>query len=121
MATSDWGGDMGPFRWYLRHWYDVGLGVAIAVFAAGVVLDLSVLQQILLLNLAVLFLHEFEEYGWPGGLPTFLNEIRPDGGALSTCRAAMGDGRWMLRGRLRLLTARAAEAAVRSRLDSPHR
>jgi hypothetical protein len=71
---------MGPFAWYRQHWYDVGLGVAIAVLAAGVVLDLSVLQQILLLNLAVLFLPEFEEYGWPGGLPTFMNVVMRPGG-----------------------------------------
>jgi hypothetical protein len=44
---------------------------------------LDTIQKILLLNFAVLLLHEFEEYGWPGGLPTFMNQVmrpneRPD-------------------------------------------
>ena len=62
-------------RWYLRHWYDVGLGVCIVALAIGVVTDLNTLQQILLLSFAVLLLHEFEEYGWPGGIPSFMNEV----------------------------------------------
>jgi len=66
---------MTAMRWYLRHWYDVGLGVCIVVLACGVLIQLATLQQILLLSLAVLFLHEFEEYGWPGGLPTFMNGV----------------------------------------------
>ena len=62
-------------RWYLRHWYDVGLGVCIIALACGVLADLNTLQQILLLSFAVLLLHEFEEYGWPGGGATFMNEV----------------------------------------------
>ncbi|EWT02508.1 hypothetical protein N865_05340 [Intrasporangium oryzae NRRL B-24470] len=70
-------------RWYLRHWYDVGLLVGVLALAWGVVADLDTRQQILLLSFGVLILHEFEEYGWPGGLPTFMNEVmrpsdRPD-------------------------------------------
>jgi peptidoglycan biosynthesis protein MviN/MurJ (putative lipid II flippase) len=70
-------------RWYLRHWYDVGLGVCIIVLACGVVIELNTIQQILLLSFAVLLLHEFEEYGWPGGMPVFMNIVmrhseRPD-------------------------------------------
>ena len=46
-------------------------------------MSLSTVQQILLLNFGVLLVHEFEEYEWPGGLPTFMNEVvrksdRPD-------------------------------------------
>ena len=63
------------FRWYLREWYNVGIGVAIAVLACGVLVDLSTLQQIMLLSFAVLCLHEFEEYGWPGGFPSFMNRV----------------------------------------------
>jgi hypothetical protein len=62
-------------RWYLRNWYNVGLGVAILALSYGVVADLDTLQEILLLNFAVLLLHEFEEYGWPGGGATFMNEV----------------------------------------------
>ena len=63
------------FGWYLREWYNVGIGVAIAVLACGVLVDLSTLQQIMLLSFAVLCLHEFEEYGWPGGFPSFMNRV----------------------------------------------
>lgn len=41
----------------------------------GVVADLTTLQQILLLSFAVLCIHEFEEYGWPGGFPSFMNRV----------------------------------------------
>jgi hypothetical protein len=37
-------------------------------------------QQILLLSFTVLLLHEFEDYGWPGGRPTFMNEVMRPGG-----------------------------------------
>ena len=63
------------FRWYLRDWYNVGIGVAIVVLACGVLINLGTLQQILLLSFAVLCLHEFEEYGWPGGFPSFMNRV----------------------------------------------
>jgi hypothetical protein len=69
--------------WYRRHWYDVGLPIALVAIVLALVLDLSVLAEILLLNFAVLLLHQFEEYGWPGGGPALLNEVmrpsdRPD-------------------------------------------
>jgi hypothetical protein len=63
------------FRWYLRDWYNVGIGVAIAALACGVLVNLGTLQQILLLSFAVLCLHEFEEYGWPGGFPSLMNRV----------------------------------------------
>jgi hypothetical protein len=62
-------------RWYLRHWYDVGLLVAILALATGLIVDLNRLQQILLLGFAILLLHQFEELGWPGGFPTFFNVV----------------------------------------------
>ena len=62
-------------RWYVRHFYDVGIGCAIIALACGVLADLDTLQQILLLSFAVLCLHEFEEYGWPGGFPGFMNRV----------------------------------------------
>jgi hypothetical protein len=69
-------------HWYRRHWYDVGLAVALAVLVCGVLVQLSTIQQILLLSFVVLLLHEFEEYGWPGGLPTFMNEVMRPGGRI---------------------------------------
>ncbi|WP_273735197.1 HXXEE domain-containing protein [Mycolicibacterium septicum] len=62
-------------RWYLRHFYDVGIAAAIIALAWGVLAELNTLQKILLLSFAVLCLHEFEEYGWPGGFPSYMNRV----------------------------------------------
>jgi hypothetical protein len=59
----------------MRHWYHVGIGVALVALAWGVLVSLGTLQQILLLSFAVLCLHEFEEYGWPGGFPSYMNRV----------------------------------------------
>jgi hypothetical protein len=58
-----------------RHWYNVGLFVAIVsivylIFAWG---DMWVLQRLLFMNFIVLLLHQFEEYGFPGGEPAIMN------------------------------------------------
>ena len=62
-------------RWYVRHFYDVGIGAALVALTWGVLAELDTLQQILLLSFAVLCLHEFEEYGWPGGFPSYMNRV----------------------------------------------
>jgi len=62
-------------RWYLRHFYDVGIAVGFIALACGVLAELSTRQQILLLSFAVLCVHEFEEYGWPGGFPSYMNRV----------------------------------------------
>ena len=62
-------------RWYVRHFYDVGIGAGFVALAWGVVAELDTLQQILLLSFAVLCLHEFEEYHWPGGFPSYMNRV----------------------------------------------
>jgi hypothetical protein len=66
-----------------RHWYNVGLLAGAAGLGFALLGDLSRVQQILLLNFVVLIIHEFEEYGWPGGEPWIMNEVlrnsdRPD-------------------------------------------
>ena len=68
-------------NWFCRHWYDVGL------FPAGIALlslligwnGLSVLQRISLANFIGIMLHQFEEYGFPGGTPVFLNKYMRGG------------------------------------------
>jgi hypothetical protein len=72
-------------RAYLRHWYNIGLVIAIGVLVLliGRWQMFDVLQRLLLLNFAVLLLHQFEEYGWPGGGPPLVNKAvrkgdRPD-------------------------------------------
>ena len=43
--------------------------------------ELSTIQWILLLNLAVILIHQLEEYRYPGGEPWILNEVfQPQGG-----------------------------------------
>jgi hypothetical protein len=64
-----------------RHWYDLGLALAVIAVVWSFFGHLRTVQVILLLNFAVLTLHQFEEYGWPGGFPWIMNEvIRPRGG-----------------------------------------
>jgi hypothetical protein len=58
-----------------RHWYDVGLGLALIALAWQAFARIEGLQLILLLNLVVLFVHQFEEYHWPGGFPWIFNEV----------------------------------------------
>ena len=68
-------------KWFCRHWYEAGL------FPAGVALlllitrwgDLLVLQRISLVNFIGIMLHQFEEYGFPGGAPVFLNKYMRGG------------------------------------------
>jgi hypothetical protein len=64
-----------------RHWYTLGLLVAIIAVACVSVSALTRVQLILLLNFVVLLLHQFEEYAWPGGEPWIINEVmQPKGG-----------------------------------------
>lgn len=70
-------------RFFLRYWYDVGLvaGLLAIVFLVVLWHEISVLQRLLLLNFAALTLHQFEEYGWPGGFPWIMNDVfQPKGG-----------------------------------------
>src|SRR4051812_21036315 len=70
-------------RFIRRHWYTLGLPIAIIAVMWALVSDLTRVQWILLLNFVVLLL-QFEEYAWPGGEPWIINEVmqpkgsRPD-------------------------------------------
>jgi hypothetical protein len=62
-------------NFFRRHWYNVGLVVAIIsivylIFAWG---DMSILQRLVIMNFIVLLIHQFEEYGFPGGEPAIMN------------------------------------------------
>jgi hypothetical protein len=64
-----------------RHWYNLGLALAVVAVVWALLGHLRTVQLILLLNFVALTLHQFEEYGWPGGFPWIMNEvIRPTGG-----------------------------------------
>jgi len=73
---------MNAFR---NHWYQAGLGLAILLTLALVLWHdrLSDFRLILCISLITLFLHQFEEYQWPGTFPRMLNSTlfkseRPD-------------------------------------------
>lgn len=58
-------------KFYCRHWYSVNLIIAVIIgcfliFNWG---GLVVIQRLVLLNLIALLIHQFEEYGFPGGEP----------------------------------------------------
>jgi hypothetical protein len=61
--------------WYRRHWYEVGLPIAIAAALVALFAELETLQRIVLLNFAVLLIHQFEEYRFPGGFPAIMNKV----------------------------------------------
>jgi hypothetical protein len=67
-------------RFILRHWYNMGIVVGVVSITWAFFGHLSTVQSILLLNFAVLTLHQFEEYAWPGGEPWITNEVmQPNG------------------------------------------
>jgi hypothetical protein len=68
-------------RYFRRYWYYVGLVLGAIASAWAFLGQLTTIQFILLLNFAVLTVHQFEEYGLPGGFPWIMNEVvRPKGG-----------------------------------------
>ena len=64
-----------PWHFLRQHWFDCGVGLALV---AGIYLfvtpaPLSRLSLVLWLNLIALFLHQFEEYRYPGYFPGMMN------------------------------------------------
>lgn len=62
-----------------RHWYNVGLIVALitAVILFFQWEELGILRTLILLNFIALLLHQFEEFGFPGGGPAIANMFSP--------------------------------------------
>ena len=64
-------------HFFRRHWYDVGAIVAVGAII-WLVLEwqgMGVLQRLLLLNFIAILIHQYEEYGWPGGEPAIMNMV----------------------------------------------
>jgi hypothetical protein len=58
-----------------NHWYDLGL-IPVAAAAICLILGWSAmdtLQKLALINFIIIFLHQFEEYRFPGGEPAITN------------------------------------------------
>ncbi|MBS0393677.1 MAG: HXXEE domain-containing protein [Proteobacteria bacterium] len=66
-----------------KHWFDLGLGLAVVVAGFILVAHPRGLSLLLWLSLISLFLHQFEEYRFPGYFPGMMNTVmfastRPD-------------------------------------------
>ena len=61
---------------FLRnHWYDIGLVLALGVGLFLFITKLSGLSGLLWVSLVSLFLHQFEEYRYPGYFPGMINSV----------------------------------------------
>lgn len=58
-------------KFYCRHWYSLNLlpCLALGLFLLFRWEGLPATSRLVALNLCFLFLHQFEEYGFPGGSP----------------------------------------------------
>ena len=57
------------------HWFDIGLGLALITGGILVQLKLNPLSFLLWVSLISLFLHQFEEYRYPGYFPGMMNTV----------------------------------------------
>ena len=53
----------------INSWYNVSLGLAIVAALIAIFAVEDTVQKILFASIAILFLHFFEEFGFPGGFP----------------------------------------------------
>ena len=62
-------------KFFRRHWYTIGLIIACitAIILTFLWNNIIILQKVLLLNFIAILLHQFEEYGFPGGEPAIMN------------------------------------------------
>lgn len=58
-----------------RNWYNIGLcvGIITAIILAFTWSGLSTIQRLLFMNFITMTIHQFEEFGFPGGMPQLLN------------------------------------------------
>ncbi len=64
-------------NWLRQHWFDLGgvFAVCIAMFLWRYKDWMSLFQQLVWLNLLALFLHQLEEYRYPGTFPGMINRV----------------------------------------------
>ena len=60
-----------------RHWYNIGLVVATGAIVYLIVFwgQLDMLVRLQLMSFAAILIHQFEEYGFPGGEPAIMNIV----------------------------------------------
>ncbi|MDR1006845.1 MAG: HXXEE domain-containing protein [Bacteroidales bacterium] len=60
-----------------RHWYNIG-GVIAILAIAYLIIDwqqMEMLQRLLLMSFIAILIHQYEEYGFPGGEPAIMNMV----------------------------------------------
>ena len=64
-------------RFINRHWYNIGGIIAIGAIAylAFSWNSLDMLVRLQLISFIAILVHQFEEYGWPGGEPAIMNIV----------------------------------------------
>ena len=55
------------FAKFVNHWFDISVFLAGFVALIAIFAPLTIVQKLLLASIITLFLHFFEEFGWPGG------------------------------------------------------
>ncbi len=58
-----------------RHWFDIGLVLALAAGISLFFMNKSPISFLLWISLISLFLHQFEEYRYPGYFPGMMNSV----------------------------------------------
>lgn len=53
----------------VNNWYNVSVGLALVSLLVAVFIADDIIPRLLWLSIAILFLHFFEEFGFPGGFP----------------------------------------------------
>lgn len=60
-----------------RHWYNIGIFVALGtlIFLIGNYSNLEILRRLQIVSFIAMLVHQFEEYGFPGGEPAIMNIV----------------------------------------------
>ena len=58
-----------------QHWFDIGIGLAVVAGVFVIFTPLDPLAFLLWINLIALFVHQFEEYRYPGYFPGMMNKV----------------------------------------------
>ena len=53
----------------VNNWFNISVYLSGATALLAILLPIGIVQKLLLASISILFLHFFEEFGWPGGFP----------------------------------------------------
>ncbi|KAH7120301.1 hypothetical protein B0J13DRAFT_162759 [Dactylonectria estremocensis] len=88
-------------KWYWANWYNVNAGIGVLAFSIlGIYWTrFDVVQRCIIANFAVVNLHNWEEFGFPGGFPgivntAFMRSDRPPNYPLNQIISAVGNN-WL--------------------------